>query len=55
MEVSKVDQFRSNKKFQIWSRSNVTGYIDITNVLFPTPNRRDFKGSEISKAFFKLC
>ena len=53
VEVSKVDQFRSNKKFQIWSRSNVTGYIDITNVLFPTPNRRDFKSSEISKAFFQ--
>ncbi|HRB00591.1 MAG TPA: ATP-binding protein [Ignavibacteria bacterium] len=52
-EISKIEQFRTVKKFQIWSRSNITGYIDITGVLEPTPNRKEFKNTELSKAFFQ--
>jgi len=52
-ESSKIEQFRTIKKFQIWSRSNVTGYIDITGILVPTPNRKEFKNTELSKAFFQ--
>lgn len=52
IEISKVDQFRTKNKLSIWSRSNVTGFIDVTGVLEPIPSRKDFKKTELSKAFF---
>lgn len=53
IEISKVDQFRTKNKLSVWSRSNVTGYIDATGILEPIPSRRDFKNTELSKAFFQ--
>ena len=52
-DVSSVEQFRTNRKFQIWSKSNVTGYIDVTGVLSPILSRKDFVRDERSKAFFQ--
>lgn len=52
-DVSSVEQFRTNRKFQIWSKSNVTGYIDVTGVLSPVISRKDFVRDERSKAFFQ--
>jgi len=52
-DVSSVEQFRTNRKFQIWSKSIVTGYIDVTGVLSPVISRKDFVRDERSKAFFQ--
>ncbi len=53
IEISKVDQFRSNCRSSIWSNPNVTGYISVTGILDPTPTRKDFKNTNKLKAFFK--
>lgn len=51
-EIAKVDQFRTTKKSAIWSRPNITGFIDVTGVLKPNPTRKDFIKTDLSKAFF---
>ena len=51
-EISKVDQFRTTKKSAIWSRPNITGFIDVTGILQPNPTRKDFIKTDLSKAFF---
>jgi len=51
-EIAKVDQFRTTKKSAIWSRPNITGYIDVTGILQPTPTRKDFIKTDLSKALF---
>jgi len=51
-EIAKVDQFRTTKKSAIWSRPNITGFIDVTGILQPNPTRKDFIKTDLSKAFF---
>jgi len=51
-EISNVSSYRTNSKGQIWSHPNVTGYIDVTNVLEPIISRNDFKSTVESKALF---
>jgi hypothetical protein len=51
-EIAKVDNFRTSKKSAIWSRPNVTGYIDVSEVLTPNPTRKDFLKTDLSKALF---
>lgn len=53
IEVSKVDQFRSNNRSSIWSNPNVTGYIDVSGILEPVPTRKDFKNTAIAKALYQ--
>lgn len=53
IEISKVDQFRSNNRSSIWSNPNITGYITVTGILDPTPTRKDFRNTNKLKAFFK--
>ena len=52
LDVTNAEQFRSYKKSSLWGRYNLTGYIDVTGVLETTPTRKDFKKTELSKAFF---
>lgn len=52
IEVSKVDQLRSLKKSTIWSRDNVTGSVDVTDILIPNSTRKDFQTGRYSKALF---
>ncbi|MBK7255325.1 MAG: hypothetical protein IPI04_15810 [Ignavibacteria bacterium] len=52
IEISKVDQFRSNQRSSIWSNPNVTGYISVTGILEPTPTRKDFRSTYLLKALF---
>lgn len=52
IEISKVDQFRSNQRSSIWSNPNVTGYISVTGILEPTPTRKDFRSTNLLKALF---
>ncbi|MBK8382755.1 MAG: hypothetical protein IPL16_12885 [Ignavibacteria bacterium] len=52
IEISKVDQFRSNQRSSIWSNPNVTGYISVTGILEPTPTRKDFRSTSLLKALF---
>ena len=51
-EIAKVENFRTTKKSAIWSRPNVTGYIDVTGVLLSNPTRKDFSKTDLSKALF---
>lgn len=51
IDLVKVDQFRSNNK-SILSRPNVGGFIEVTEVLIPTPTRKEFMKTKLSKAFF---
>lgn len=51
-EVAKVDLFRSYRKYSIWRRKNLSGYIDVTGALETTPTRKDIKNTELAKAFF---
>lgn len=53
VDVSAVNQFRTYKKTLIWSRSNVTGYIDVTGVLTPVLTRKDFVNNVEAKSFFQ--
>jgi len=53
IEVSKVDQFRTNNRTTIWSNPNLTGYIDVTGILEPVPTRKDFKNTPVAKALFQ--
>lgn len=50
-EVSKIDQFRTLNKSSIWSNGSVTGYIDATGVLEPTPTRKELILNKKLKAF----
>lgn len=50
-ELLKVEEFRSNNK-SILSRLNVAGFMDVTEVLIPTPTRKEFMKTKLSKAFF---
>ena len=52
LEVTNAEQFRSYKKSSLWGRYNLSGFIDVTGVLETTPTRKDFKKTELSKAFF---
>lgn len=52
-DVSSIDQFGTKRKYQIWSRSNLTGFIDVTGILTPVISRNDFVQNELSKAFFQ--
>jgi len=53
IEVSKVDQFRTNNRTSIWSNPNITGYIDVTGIMEPVPTRKDFKNTPVAKALFQ--
>lgn len=52
-EISNVKAFNSLSKSMIWSHPNVTGYIDISDLLQPTISRMDFKNTKESKALFQ--
>jgi len=52
LEVTNAEQFRSYKKSSLWGRYNLSGFIDVSGVLETTPTRKDFKKTELSKAFF---
>lgn len=53
IDLSKVDQFRTNNKSKFSSKPNVAGYIDATEVLIPSPTRKNFIKTKLSKAFFQ--
>lgn len=52
-EISNVKTFNTLSKSMIWSHPNVTGYIDIQDLLKPTISRTDFKSTKESKALFQ--
>ena len=52
-EIKDVKSFRSKHKSDIWGHANVTGYIDLQDMLGPTIARTDFKNNDKSRALFK--
>jgi hypothetical protein len=51
-EIKDVKSFHSKHKSDIWSHPNVTGYIDLKDLLGPTIARNDFKNNIHSKALY---
>lgn len=51
-EISNVSSYRTISKSLIWSHPNVTGYIDVTDVLETIISRNEFKSTVESKALF---
>jgi hypothetical protein len=51
-EIKEVKAFRSKHKSDVWAHPNVTGYIDLKDLLGPTIARNDFKNNNNSKALF---
>lgn len=50
--IADIEHFNSVNLQAIWKRGNLTGYYDATGVLELTPTRKDFRKTELSKAFF---
>lgn len=50
--IADIEHFNSYNLQAIWKRGNLTGYCDATGVLELTPTRKDFRKTELSKAFF---
>ncbi len=51
-EIKDVKSFKSAHKSDIWGHANVTGYIDLKDLLGPTIARNDFKSDKNSRALF---
>lgn len=52
-EIKDVRSFKSRHKSDIWAHPNVTGYIDLQDLLPPTIARTDFKNTRDSRAVFQ--
>lgn len=51
-EISEIKTFKTFSKNQIWSNSNVTGFIDVTGIVEPDISRSDFQSTRYSQALF---
>ena len=51
-EVSDIKDFKTFSKNQIWSNSNVTGFLDVTGIVQPDITRTGFQQSLKTKALF---
>jgi len=51
-EIKDVKSFRSKHKSDIWDHPNVTGFIDLSDLLGPTIARNDFRNNNYSKALY---
>lgn len=52
-EIKDVKSFRSSHKNDVWGHPNVTGYIDLHDLLGPTIARNDFKNNKESRALYQ--
>lgn len=52
--VKDMVAFKSKHKNDIWNHPNITGYIDVKDLLDPTIARTDFKNTENSKKIFEV-
>ena len=52
VEVNKTDKFESRHKSDIWRHPNLTGFIDLSDVLQPTMARNGYKNNQLARAFF---
>ncbi len=51
--VKDIGGFRSFNKSKIWGHQNVTGYIDVGDILIPQLDRKDFVLNKDAKAVYK--
>jgi len=52
VEINKTDKFESRHKGDLWRHPNITGYIDLSDVLQPTMARNGYKNTYTARAFF---
>ena len=50
--IKDIRNFNSNRKGEIWGNPNLTGYIDLSDFLEPTIDRRNFKNNRNARALF---
>lgn len=51
-EIRDIKSFSSDRKRDIWSHPNITGYIDLKQLLDPTIARTDYKNSDVARRIF---
>jgi len=51
-EIKDVKAFKSKHKNELWGHPNVTGYVDVKDLLDPTIARTDFKNTNESRVLF---
>ena len=51
-QISKISNFKSKHKSDIWKHPKLTGFIDVGNFLSPTLNRVDFKNNQQTRSFY---
>lgn len=51
-EIKDIKSFKSKHKGDIWGHPNVTGYIDLKDLLGPTIARNDFRNNKESRALY---
>lgn len=53
-EIKDVKSFKSRHKSDIWGHSNITGFVDLHDLLGPTIARNDFKNDKNSLALYAM-
>lgn len=52
-EIKNISSFRSFNKSKVWGHPNVTGYVDLGDILTPELDRKDFVSNRESRAVYK--
>jgi len=52
-EIKNISSFRSFNKSKVWGHPNVTGYVDLGDILTPELDRKDFVSNKESRAVYR--
>lgn len=52
-EIKNISSFRSFNKSKVWGHPNVTGYVDLGDILNPQLDRKDFVSNKDTRAVYK--
>ena len=52
-EIKNIGSFRSFNKSKVWGHPNVTGYVDLGDILTPELDRKDFVSNRESRAVYR--
>ena len=52
-EIKNIASFRSFNKSKVWGHPNVTGYVDLGDILTPELDRKDFVSNKDSRAVYR--
>lgn len=52
-EIKNISSFKSFNKSKVWGHPNVTGYVDLGDILSPQLDRKDFVSNKEAKAVYR--